>query len=115
MADVPGDLTTNAAIAVGTTITNAIETVGDHDWYKVTLNAGQKVSIALNLGTLEDSYLYLRNASGAVIAENDDGGGGRGSRLVFTAPTTGTYYVDASARILHAVRQQLCDADRRHP
>ena len=32
MADVPGDVTTGATIAVGTTITDAIEVVGDHDW-----------------------------------------------------------------------------------
>ncbi len=54
MVDVPGDLTTNATIAVGTPITGAIETVGDDDWYKVNLTAGQKVTIAVNLGTLEE-------------------------------------------------------------
>lgn len=97
MADVPGNSSTDVTIAVGASIANAIETVGDHDWYKVTLTAGQKVTIAVNLGTLEDSFLYLRDASGSVIASNDDGGGGRGSRLVFTAPTTGTYYIDVSA------------------
>lgn len=97
MADVPGNTSTGVTIAVGSTIENQIEFVGDHDWYKVTLTAGQKVTIAVNLGTLEDSYLYLRDASGTELAKNDDGGGGRGSRLVFTAPTTGTYYIDVSA------------------
>ncbi len=76
MADVPGNSTTGVTITVGTTITNEIETVGDHDWFRLQLTAGQKVSIALNVVTLEDPYLYIRNASGTVLGENDDGGGG---------------------------------------
>src|SRR5689334_21103511 len=97
MPDVPGDTTTGATISVGTTITDAIEVLGDHDWFRISLTAGQKVTIAVNLGTLEDSYVYLRNSVGTILAQNDDGGGGRGSRLVYEAPTTGTYYIDVSA------------------
>jgi serralysin len=97
MADVPGDTTTGVTIAVGATIDDQLEVTGDHDWYRVQLTAGQKITIAVNVLTLEDPYVYFRNASGAILAENDDGGGGRGSRLVFTAPTTGTYYVDVAA------------------
>ena len=66
-----------------------LEVVGDHDWYRLQLTAGQKINIAVNVLTLEDSYVYIRNAGGTILGENDDGGGGRGSRLVFTAPTTG--------------------------
>ena len=97
MADVPGDSTTGVTIAVGATIDDQLEVTGDHDWYRVQLTAGQKITIAVNVLTLEDPYVYLRNASGAILGENDDGAGGRGSRLVFTAPTTGTYYVDVAA------------------
>jgi serralysin len=97
MADVPGDSTTSVTIAVGATIDDQLEVTGDHDWYRVQLTAGQKITIAVNVLTLEDPYVYFRNAGGAILAENDDGGGGRGSRLVFTAPTTGTYYVDVAA------------------
>ena len=97
MVDVPGNSTTGVTIAVGATIDNQLEVTGDHDWYRIQLTAGQKVTIAVNLLTLEDSYVYLRDAGGAILAENDDGGGGRGSRLVFTAPTTGTYYIDVAA------------------
>src|SRR5918993_1210285 len=97
MVDVPGDSTTGVTIAVGATIDNQLEVVGDHDWYRIQLTAGQKVTIAVNVLTLEDSYVYIRNAGGTILSENDDGGGGRGSRLVFTAPTTGTYYIDVAA------------------
>ena len=63
----------------------------------IQLNARQKITIAVNLLTMEDPYVYIRDASGTILGEADDGSGGRGSRLVFTAPTTGTYYVDVAA------------------
>ena len=97
MVDIPDNASTPINIAVGGTIQEQIEVLGDHDWFRVGLTAGQKVTIAVNLVTLEDSYVYLRNASGGVITENDDGGGGRGSRLVFTAPSTDNYYIDVAA------------------
>ncbi len=97
MADVPGNSTTSVTISVGATISNEIETLGDHDWYRIQLNALQKVTIAVNLLTMEILYVYIRDASGTILGEADDGSGGRGSRLVFTAPTTGTYYVDVAA------------------
>ncbi|NUT00148.1 MAG: hypothetical protein HOP96_04145 [Sphingomonas sp.] len=97
MVDVPGNALTDRTITVGSSISDALEVTGDHDWYRIDLTAGQKITIAVNLLTLEDSYLYLRGSDGTILAENDDGGGGRGSRLVFTAPTTGTYYIDVAA------------------
>jgi hypothetical protein len=97
MADIPGDLTTNALISIGAVVENAIETVGDHDWFGISLTAGQKVTIAVNVITLQDPYVYIRDANGVLLGENDDGGGGRGSRLVFSAPSTGTYYIDVAA------------------
>ena len=97
MVDVPGNSTTGVTIAVGATIENQLEVVGDHDWYRIQLTAGQKISIAVNVVTLEDPYVYIRSSTGVLLGENDDGGGGRGSRLIFTAPSTGTYYIDVAA------------------
>ena len=97
MVDIPDSTATTSSVAIGVPIQVQLETSGDHDWYRLILAAGQKATIAVNLVTLEDSYIYLRDANGAVLAQNDDGGGGRGSRIVFTAPTSGTYYVDVSA------------------
>ena len=98
MADtVPGNTSTTATVTVGSTITGTIETAGDHDWYKITLAAGQSISIALG-GTGAtpglDTFLRFRDASGNVIAFNDDSGGGVNSLLNLTAPTAGTYYID---------------------
>jgi len=99
MVDIPGNATTPFNIAVGSIVEDQLEVSGDHDWFRIALTAGQKVTIAVNLITLEDSYVYLRKANGDVAAQNDDGGGGRGSRLVYTVPTNeaGTYYIDVAA------------------
>ena len=102
MPDVAGNASTTVNIAPGVTLNNAIEVVGDHDWYRITLTAGQKIVIAMN-GTglygsgLQDPYLYLRDSSGALLAQNDDAGGFVNSRIVFTAPASGIYYIDAAA------------------
>lgn len=102
MPDVPGNSTTTANAIVGGTVSGTLETVGDHDWYAVQLTAGQTITIWLNgtgVNSLEDPFVYVRNSSGALLASNDDASAGsnRNSYLVFTAPSTGTYYIDAGA------------------
>jgi len=100
MTDIPANASTTASVNVGGTYVGTIDTGGDHDWIAVNLVAGQKYTFTLDgygSNALEDPYLYLRDASGTVLAENDDGDGNRNSRIVFTATTTGTYYLDAAA------------------
>jgi serralysin len=99
MVDIPASTSTSATITVGGTVTGSLEVVGDHDWFKITLAAGQSVTITLNGTTLEDPYLRIRNSSGTVIHENDDISSGinRDSRVSFTASTSGTYYIDVGA------------------
>ena len=100
MTDIPGDTTTTTTISVGSTLTNSLEVIGDRDWIAVTLTAGQQVVISLSgTGTtpVDDTYLRLRDSSGNLITENDDSGGTYNSRIVFTAPSAGTYYIDVGA------------------
>ena len=49
--------------------------------------------------TLEDPYLYIRNSAGQLLFENDDriSGVDRDSQVSFTAPSSGTYYIDVAA------------------
>ncbi len=103
--DVPGDPTATISLTVGTPISGVLEVNGDHDWYAVDLVASTRYQITLNgvavdgYGALEDPYLYLRNASGGLIAQNDDIRNGvlRNSRLNWTATETGRYFLDAGA------------------
>ena len=100
MVDIPDNSSTTTTIAVGETITSELEVSKDHDWVRIELTAGQKIVITLT-GTganpVIDPYVYLRNSSGQIIAEDDDSGAGRNSQLVFTVTTSGTYYIDAAS------------------
>jgi hypothetical protein len=72
--------------------------VGDHDWYRISLTAGQQITISLSgtaTGGVPDPYVDIRNSAGTVLAWNDDSGSSLNSKLVFTATTSGTYYIDA--------------------
>jgi Ca2+-binding RTX toxin-like protein len=94
---VPGDSSTTVVLDVGGTVTTTIETLGDRDWYRVTLVAGHHYSFATNSVNQDDvdTYLRLYSASGTLIDEDDDGGAGTLSEIHFTATTSGTYYIAA--------------------
>lgn len=102
MPDIAGDRTTTASITIGGTLTDSLEVIGDRDWVRLDLTAGQQIRINLltygSTGGLSDPYLRLWDPSGTtLLGENDDSGGGLNSSLVFTATESGTYYVDVGA------------------
>ena len=100
MPDIPGNSSTTTVIMVdGAPVNDQLEFVGDRDWVAVNLTAGQKITILVDGISLDDSYLRVRDSAGNQLAENDDIslGSVRDSRLVFTAPSTGTYYLDIGA------------------
>ena len=98
--DVPGDASTTKSISVGESVVDELEVVGDTDWFRIELTAGQSISISLS-GTganpVADTYLRIYNASGVELARNDDGGDGLNSLMRFTATTSGTYYIEADS------------------
>ncbi|MCB9596234.1 MAG: PPC domain-containing protein [Sandaracinaceae bacterium] len=67
-----------------------------YDEHTLELTAGWTVTIDM-VSPAFDTYLYLRGADGAPIAENDDGGEGLNSRLTHRVDVPGTYTVRASA------------------
>jgi serralysin len=100
---VPGDASTTVTLAIGASLNGAVNTRGDRDWFAVDLVAGQRYSISLDgtpfgsYGSLSDPYLRLRNASGNLVAQDDDSGPGLNSFIAYTAPVTGRYYLDVGA------------------
>jgi len=86
-------------LTVGGTVNGSLEIVADHDWFRITLTAGQAVVVTVNGVTLSDPYLYIRDASGALLHENDDinPGVNTNSRVAFNPSYTGTYYIDVGA------------------
>ena len=100
MPDIAADSSTTTVITVGgAPINDVLEVIGDHDWVRIELVAGQKITISVDGLTLDDSFVRVRDSIGNQLAENDDIslGSVRDSRLVFTAPSTSTYYIDVSA------------------
>jgi Ca2+-binding RTX toxin-like protein len=103
MADIPANTSTKAVLEGANsnlgTFSGELETPGDHDWLKLDLEAGTTYEFYLcflNTGsaTLGDSTISLRNAAGAELDSDDDGGVGLNSFLSFAVTTTGTYFID---------------------
>jgi Ca2+-binding RTX toxin-like protein len=99
VVDIPGNSSTTRTITIGGSLSDSLETIGDHDWIRIELVAGQSISVFLDGITLEDPYLRIRSSNGTLLYENDDisSGVNRDSLIGFTANYTGTYYIDVGA------------------
>src|SRR5215469_9562501 len=115
--DIPANTSTTAKIAVGGSYSGSFETPGDSDWIAIKLVAGVTYTFNLGPGAANanvpfDTTLGIYDASGTLLAFNDDVGftaifnpgiGGisnpfnQYSFIEFTPTKTGTYYVAASA------------------
>jgi len=91
-------------VAPGGSISGTLQQAGDRDWFRITLQGGTSYTIKETGhfgggGTLADPFLRLHDASGAQVAFSDDivDGSNPDSQIVFTAPTTGTYFIEAGA------------------
>ena len=96
--DLAATTATTGSIAAGATLTSTIGVAGDVDWIRVTLTAGTLYQFdgrgaATFGGTLADPLLQLLNSSGAVVRSDDNSGADNDSRLLYTAASTGTYYI----------------------
>ncbi|RYE99998.1 MAG: hypothetical protein EOO77_34705 [Oxalobacteraceae bacterium] len=85
------------AIGVGGSVSGSLEAGGDHDWFRVTLAAGQSYIFNMDKGSLPDPLLTLRDQNGVSIVSNDDivTNVNFNSQIRFTATVSGTYYLDA--------------------
>ena len=103
VVDVPGDASTSFSIVVGAPLDGVLEAKTDHDWYAVQVVAGTRYRIILDgiafsdSASLEDPYIYLRDSSGNLLRQDDDGGPGRDSLLNWIAPSSGLYFLDVGA------------------
>ncbi len=103
--DFASNTSTAGAVDVGGSATGEIETAGDKDWFRVTLDSGREYVIGLegaptDGGSLGDPLLVgLYDSGGTLIpgTKDDDGGTGFNSRLVFTPEQSGTHFISAGA------------------
>ncbi len=93
---IPGDISSVATVAVGGSVDVAVDTIGDHDWYRVTLTAGTTYTIQTSSnGSGTDAFLNLRDSNGALLVSDDDSGDSVNSLISYTATSSGTYFIDA--------------------
>lgn len=97
--DYAGSAATSGQLALNSQIKAQIETASDHDWFSISLNAGQQYVFTLDpddTNGLSDPYLRLYSSSGILITEDDDSGPGYASRIAYTPSQSGTFYLDAA-------------------
>lgn len=96
-ADAAASRATSYTMSVGDSFNGTLNTAEDQDWVRVNLTPGTYVITLDGRGTnpVPDTYLRVMNASGTLIAYDDDGGYARNSRMVIDIQTAGTYYLGA--------------------
>ncbi|PKB81863.1 MAG: hypothetical protein BZY88_05595 [SAR202 cluster bacterium Io17-Chloro-G9] len=75
----------------------AINPPGDLDFFRFSADAGATYVVEVILGTHPDTVLIVYDSQGNQLARDDDGGANRGSRLGWTAPATGNFYLEVSS------------------
>lgn len=84
-------------VAVGGSVTGTVELPGDRDWFAIDLAARQPYRFRLDGTTLYNPNLFLRDATGTLLAYNDDFSG-RNAEIVYTPAADGTFWLDAGSR-----------------
>lgn len=82
----------------GTLVSNLFDIATDEDWFKFDAVAGTEYAIqTTNLEASVDTVLEIYDSDGVtLLASDDNGGGGKVSRLVWQAPQSGTYFLRVS-------------------
>ena len=97
MPDLPGTKDTFALLPLPGTWSDRIEMLGDRDWLRLDLQAGDRIGIDMTGQGLADPYLRIFDADGQLVNYDDDSGGDLNAHLVLSAAHTGAYYVEAAA------------------
>lgn len=107
--DYAGGLSTSGFLVVNGQLTGSITAVGDRDWVRVELEAGNAYQFDLlgnanGGGTLADTFLVLYDRQGTPLIADDDGasaydqrpGHSTSSQIVFRPSESGPYFLEAS-------------------
>ena len=99
---ISSDTDTTGSIAVGQSVDGTLDQVGDTDWYRIELSAGQTIRVDLDgigLDEVRDPLLRLRDDTGRVLVQNDDRrfAVDLDSTLTFTASEAGSYFIEADS------------------
>ena len=96
--DYRNNVTTTGTVSVGGSANGALNVEGDHDWFKVSLNANTLYQVTAsgltNFGQTA-SFLSIYDASGAPLGAID----ASGRSLGYMPATSGTYYIDVASSL----------------
>jgi hypothetical protein len=99
----PKTLSTTGNISVGGSLPGNIETIGDKDWFRISLIAGHQYRFDLKGHDsgygLPDPFLRVRDSAGTPLAFDDDAGTGLDSLIIFTATYSGTYFLSVGSAV----------------
>ena len=95
--DHPDSTAAATPVELGVAAHGAIDYEGDRDYFTFEAEQGEFYQLDVTLGTLEDSVLDLYDTEGIWLDANDDFAESTASRLIWQAPSTGTYYVQVAS------------------
>jgi len=97
-------------VSPGSPVTSQLDSPTDVDWFRIELVEGVRYQLDLtgfgSSNSLSDPQLRLFR-DGEVIAEDNDDGPGLDPRIILTAPTSGTYYIEAQSPASQTGQYQL--------
>ena len=80
-------------VEIGVATQGGLEYEGDVDYFAFEAEEGELYELDLTLGTLQDTVLVILDADDNWLDGKDDYGNSTASRLIWLAPTTGTYHI----------------------
>src|SRR5690606_13353016 len=95
--DAAGDFSTSYVMTVGDTFDGAINFVGDEDWIRIDLTAGDVIRIDVDGLIPLNPYLAIYDSSGMLVARNNDSGGFTNSSVLIDVTVTGSYFISVTA------------------
>lgn len=99
----PGDRPWDEVIEEATPVEIGVATQGtvnyenDRDYFTFQATQGEFYQLDVTLGTLQDSIVDIFDTDGTWLDGNDDYGNSTASRLIWNAPSTGTYYIQVTS------------------
>ena len=84
------------SVTVGEVVPGGVDYPDDIDLFVFDADQGQLYQIDVTLGTLDDSVVALYDSDDREVAYNDDYEG-TASRILWEAPSSGTYYVEVTS------------------
>jgi hypothetical protein len=96
-------------VTVGGSVDAVLDYDGDVDFFKFTATRGRTYDITADVYDIGDTEIFLFGTDGQTLLNRDDDSGlGWGSRMLWTAPANGTYYL-AVASGYYDDFEDLCD------